>query len=138
MIIPRPSQTLCLDVVEFPCAWCRKLAVAAGGCATLAADFGTAAACRYVRSTRHDVPGRPRINTSGASSTALARWRHATPAALPPLRAALPKSPSGHPSIRRQKRAATQGERLDEYFPHFSPLTLSRPLLSRRPRLAPY
>ncbi len=42
-----------------------------------------------------------------------------------------PESPGGRPSIRRQKRAATQGERLDEYSPQISPLTLSRRHLSR-------
>ena len=38
-----------------------------------------------------------------------------------------PKSPSGRPSIRRQKKAATQGERLGEGFRDILPLTLSRP-----------
>jgi protein SCO1/2 len=39
--------------------------------------------------------------------------------------------PSGRPSIRRQRKAATQGERLREYFRSISPLTLSRPHLFR-------
>ena len=42
---------------------------------------------------------------------------------------ALPRNPSGRRSIRRQKAAATQGERLGEYSRNISSLTMSRPRL---------